>query len=582
MLKIFNRILKIVSKRRKITFLFFIFVTFISSFLDVVSIGLIIPFIGLFLDYNQTITILSKFNFFDLSIEEPSVYYLITLVFISAIIISTLVRIFQSYYGTKLGDMLRYEISSNFYFKLINLKFLNHNYINENNANSNIQKINFVSGFISSFLSFITHLINLVFIGILIILVNAELLIYLLILAFTLLLFNLFFRSLLISNGKLISSSIDERTKILNNTIGYLPFIILNNLSKFFFSIFTKKEYQISKSNLLIVFFNKTPNLIYISVVTIIISIMVLYYKLSLPDEIFITKITIFSGILIALMRSLPQLINLQGSLSTLRSYKKPTEDVLTYINKFKNSHYNLKKKIIYQDIKTIEFKNLNYSYKNENKKIILIKNLNLKINKGDKIFIYGESGSGKTTILKLILGLLKPDTGKIYINSKKINYSIFSSINKKISYVPQDIFLFNDSFFNNLTLGAHQIDHKKVIKSCKIVKIHNFIFSKRKKYNSEVSHHARNISGGQKQRIGIARALIREPEILVLDESTNSMDLKTEVQVFKNIKKELKDKTIICVSHNKVLSNLFDKCYVLKNNKLINAKKKNFNNIRY
>lgn len=582
MLKVFNQILKIVSARRKITFLFFIFITFISSLVDVISIGLIIPFIGLFLDYNETVAIVSKFNFLNLSLEEPGIYYLITILFILTIIISTIIRIIQSYFGTRLSDMLRYEISSNFYFKLINLKFLNHNYINENNASSNIQKINFVSGFISSFLSFITHLLNLIFIGVLIILINVELLIYLLILAFSLLLFNQFFKNLLINNGKLISSSIDERTKILNNTIGYLPFIMLNNLTNFFYSIFTKKEYQISKSNLFIVFFNKTPNLIYISIVTIVISIMVLYYKMSLPDEIFMTNITIFSGILIALMRSLPQLINLQGSLSTLRSYKKPTEDVLQYINKFKVNHYNFKKKIIYKNIKTIEFKNLNYNYKNKNKKIILIKNLNIKINKGDKIFISGDSGSGKTTILKLILGLLKPDTGSVYINSKKINYNIFSNINKKISYVPQDIFLFNDSFFNNLTLGADHADHKKVIKYCETVKIHDFISRKRKKYNSEVSHYARNISGGQKQRIGIARALIREPEILVLDESTNSMDQKTELQVFKNIKKELKDKTIICVSHNKNLSKLFDKYYILKNNKLINAKKKNFNNTRY
>ena len=135
-----------------------------------------------------------------------------------------------------------------------------------------------------------------------------------------------------------------------------------------------------------------------------------------------------------------------------------------------------------------------------------------------------------------------------------------------------QDIFLSNASFFENLTLGLSDriVDYKKVVDICKIVKMHDLIAKKKNGYNTEVSHHARNISGGQKQRIGIARALIRQPEILVLDESTNSMDPTTEKEVIENIIKLLIDKTIIFVSHNKNLSKFFNKHYVLKNCKLI------------
>ena len=158
------------------------------------------------------------------------------------------------------------------------------------------------------------------------------------------------------------------------------------------------------------------------------------------------------------------------------------------------------------------------------------------------------------------------------HINSKKISYDNFSFIEKKISYVSQDIFLSNASFFENLTIGLanDHIDPEKVKKYCKIVKIHDFIAGKKDGYSAEVSHFARNISGGQKQRIGLARALIREPEILVLDESTNSMDAKTEIQVLKNIIKKFRNQTIICVSHNKNLLKLFDKCYNLEANKLV------------
>ena len=116
MFEIFNKILKIVSTRRKVTYLFFVFLTFISSFVEAVSLGLIIPFIGLFLDYNKTITAVSKFKFIGISLDESAIYYSITAIFIFAIIFSTIFKIIQSYFGTKLSDMLRYEISSNFYF----------------------------------------------------------------------------------------------------------------------------------------------------------------------------------------------------------------------------------------------------------------------------------------------------------------------------------------------------------------------------------------------------------------------------------------------------------------------------------
>ena len=142
---------------------------------------------------------------------------------------------------------------------------------------------------------------------------------------------------------------------------------------------------------------------------------------------------------------------------------------------------------------------------------------------------------------------------------------------------MPQDVFLFNESFFNNLTIGVpnDQIDLKSVINYCKLVKIHDVIIKTNRRYDSEISHSARNISGGEKQRIGLARALIRNPEILVLDESTNSMDSKTEIYVLKNIIKKLKNQTIIFVSHNKNLMNLFNKSYTLANNKLVKCKKK-------
>ena len=369
MLKIFNQITKIVSTRRKFSFIVFIIITFIASFVDMISIGLTIPFIGLFLDYEKTKILLEKFNFLNLSLDEPGIYYSITSLFIIMIISSTIFKTFQSYFGTKLSDMLRYEISSNFYLKLINLRYLNHNYINENNSNSNVIKINLLSGFISASLSFITHFLNITLICILLILIDVKIFLYLLLLGILLITINQSFRNLLIKNGKLMSISFDKRTQILNNTIGYLPFIIINNLKEYFYKSYTKVEYQIAKSNMLILFFSKIPNLVFMTIVTSIIAVTVLYYKINLTGDVFVTKISIITGIVLALLRSLPQLVNLQGSLSALRSHRKVAEDVLEYINKVKSNHYKIEKKANYKTINKIEFKNLGFNYDANNKK---------------------------------------------------------------------------------------------------------------------------------------------------------------------------------------------------------------------
>ena len=218
MLKIFVQLTKLISLRRRISIIFFLLLTFVSSFFDAISIGLIIPYVSLFLDYEKAVLFLSKFNFLNISLVEPNIYYLVTYTFIFVIILSTLLKIFQSYLGTKLSDMLKYEILSGFYLKLVNLKYLDYDYINENDVNSNIFKITEVNNFISAYLSFVTHLLNIILISTLLIIIDLKVFIFLLILGIVLVAFNQLFKNLLLNNGQLISDNTDRRSTMLNNT----------------------------------------------------------------------------------------------------------------------------------------------------------------------------------------------------------------------------------------------------------------------------------------------------------------------------------------------------------------------------
>ncbi len=192
-----------------------------------------------------------------------------------------------------------------------------------------------------------------------------------------------------------------------------------------------------------------------------------------------------------------------------------------------------------------IKLENIHFTYKkNEN----IIDNLSLTINKGDKIAFIGESGSGKSTLVDLICGIYKPNSGKIFIDNVELNNKNIVSWRKKIGYIPQNIYLFDGTLAENITFGR-DYNYEKLIMVLKQTNVYDFIL-KKEGLNTIVGEGGIQLSGGQKQRIGIARALYGEPEILVLDEATSSLDIETEMSIMDEIYKISKDKTLIIIAH--------------------------------
>ena len=206
-----------------------------------------------------------------------------------------------------------------------------------------------------------------------------------------------------------------------------------------------------------------------------------------------------------------------------------------------------------------------------------VFKDFSIKINSNDKIGIVGKSGSGKTTLVNILTGLLSPSSGKIIINDKEVKLDEYSWSNL-IGYVPQDIYLIDDTIKNNIAFGidAEDQDEEILIKSSKSAQIHNYIDLLSKKYDSLVGENGVNFSIGQKQRIGIARALYRKSSILVLDESTSSLDWQTEKQFVDEIFSSNINKTIIFISHKLSALEKCDKIFDLDQLKFIKNKDKN------
>tara|TARA_A100001388_G_scaffold277253_1_gene267639 strand:- start:14327 stop:15994 length:1668 start_codon:yes stop_codon:yes gene_type:complete len=224
----------------------------------------------------------------------------------------------------------------------------------------------------------------------------------------------------------------------------------------------------------------------------------------------------------------------------------------------------------------SIEFKNVSYSYYQNDKKITLFNDLSLKFKNKGLLILTGSSGIGKSTMLDLILGLIKPSKGKIYFYSK--NKKFHKKI--KISYLHQNFNLYNSDVISNVAFGLNQdeIDLRKVSKVLNDVQMLSFINKLPDKLKTIIGENGKNLSGGQKQRIAIARAIYFNPDILILDEPTSALDNKVENKIFEIIKEISKDRLVIMSTHN--LSKKFENDSFLKINDANNVYFSNYQEI--
>ena len=210
------------------------------------------------------------------------------------------------------------------------------------------------------------------------------------------------------------------------------------------------------------------------------------------------------------------------------------------------------------------DIKNLSFSYSNN--KIVQLNNINMSLKKGSMIGITGKTGSGKSTLFHLMLGLIKPKEGDIFYNGE----SIFNNLNKwrkKIGYVSQNVFLLNSSIKNNITFNflEEAVDSKKLETAINIAQLKKKITSLPNGIDTNVGSGGLKLSGGERQRIALARALYRDPEIYFMDESTSALDVDTEKLILEAIKKDVNDKTVILIAHRKTTLDKCDEVLTLK-----------------
>ena len=508
-------------------------------------------------------TILVLMNYFNVS--NPTTLAL--LIFIITFFLKTLTTIIVRWKESKFIHTIKAEISEQLYTGYLRLPFIFHQRTNSAKILKNITlEIEQFAIFIFASSKFLLELLVLIGISTYLMFIDPYIS---LACVFAFVAFGYIFN--LFNRGKIHSMSVsrlfhqDERIKAIMEGLAGMREIKLLSREENKIKNFVDHNNQIAKISISIALRNAFSKPSFEIFMLILLSGFLFYFiSRDLLNASLIPIIGIYLAAAYRLVPSISTIVQaIQEIQFNLRSVKNLYDDIEKFnANKLNNT--DNKSKILFQD--KIEIKNLSFSYENEDdkKRKDILNNISLEIKKGDFVGIQGESGSGKSTFIDVLIGLHSLKEGSILVDGNNINEGV-KSWQSLIGCVPQEVFIMDDTLKKNIAFGLNEekISDQDVEKSLKFSNLKNFSQTLEKGANTLIGEKGSRLSGGQKQRIGIARAIYNNPEILIFDESTNSLDIETESKIVEEINLLRKDKTLIIVSHNK---NVFRKCdYVLK-----------------
>lgn len=555
-------------------FYFCFFLSTLSSLLEFVTIGSIVPMLSVFLssDVGQNyyfINYLLKNTFL-----EKNLLLFCLIFFSSFILASSLIKVLVAKYNSKYSALLSSRVATIIFENKLKQSY--EDFISQNPnylltlLNNKISTLNTV---LQSLFTFFTSLFVSLGILFFLIIYNYQLsFIVLAVYIFIYLFFGKFLKSVIQVTGKNLSNSLFLRSKIIQETSSSIKDIILNSSHDIFINIFRNLDFNIRILDSRLSYLNSIPRPILEAIGIIILIIFSYFLNFQTNNNTLNSNVIITIGVFtFAAQRLLPIFQSIYTSWSSIVSSYYIIVEIENIMKKdiyYKNFDKN-NFKIHFKS--QIEFKNVSFNYKNSRN--LIFENLNLKINFGKKTCIIGRSGIGKTTLIDLLIGLLKPTSGNILVDDIKIDDINLNSWFNKIAYVSQDLVLINDTIMNNINYPNNEQANKERIEKVLIKSVlYDFVSRLPNKTQTIIGDGGINLSGGQKQRLLLARALYKKKEILILDEATNALDDETEKNILDLVLKDNQNMTIIFITHRINLLKNFDE--IIDLNSLIKKEK--------
>lgn len=538
---------------------------FFGSIIEVLGISVAIPFI-------EVLTNSTKKTFYNKYLFDFSNYFKIDLITLIILIlflffsIRLIYLVFLNYIQNKYVSIIQNRIANKIYSSYISQSQEAHMMISSSVIIRDLTNdINAFTGLIQSLFLFFIDIFFLFLILILIIyLVPLKLISLILILlgASYLILILIKYSS---SKLGLAKTQIEQlRIKNIQQSFGAIKEIKISRNEFFFIQSFSILQKKLSRLFFKQNFYQNLPKLgiEYIGLIILLSFIFINIKVYNIDANIVVSGLAL---LFLLLIRILPSIIRLLNSAQNIHFYNPSIENLKKILkldskklikNLSKRSSLRLKK-----FPKNIFIKNLSFEFSNSKRKIF--QNFYSKIPINKITLVKGDSGRGKSTFIDILTGIIKPLKGGVWLNNQNIydSNSLLKKWQNTIGYVPQSLFIFDDTVVKNIAVGVDEkfIDQKKIVQIIKLLKIDKFLNKKKNGIDALLGENGISLSGGEKQKIGIARALYKEPSVLILDESTNAMDLNTEKEIMNNLKKIKTIKFIIIVSHKKKIKSFYD-----------------------
>jgi ATP-binding cassette subfamily B protein len=550
--QLFKKLWVHIDKKRKIQFLFLLFLTLITSIAEVISLGAVLPFIGILTQPEKVFESpwLGDFiNFFGISSGDELILPL-TVAFGLAAIVAGGLRLTLLWVSIRLSNATGADLSIEVYKRTLYQPFRVHLERSSSEIISGItQKVSAATGVLLAITAIITSSFLFGSIMTTMLLVDPFVMIvaglsfgtaYSLIALFTSKRFE--------HNSISIASQQTQVVKALQEGLGAIRDVILDATQSVYTNIYQKAILLLMKANGENRFMNQAPRYAMESLGMVLIAVFVLALT-NRPGG--VTAALPLLGLLaLGAQRLLPLMQQIYGNWSVVAGSHAALDDVVELLDQpFPQHYYETETEPLLIN-NSISVRNLSFRY-NENSPWVL-DNISFKIEKGSRIGLIGSTGSGKSTTLDLLMGLLEPTSGNLFIDDHVIDDGSIRSWRQTVAHVPQSIFLADTSIAENIAFGVpiEEINIVQVRDAAKKAMISDFIESRAEGYDELVGERGVRLSGGQKQRIGIARALYKKASIIIFDEATSALDNETEKVVMEAIRNLGKDLTLIIVAH--------------------------------
>jgi HlyD family secretion protein len=510
------------------------------------------------------------------NIDDPYefIFYL-GLIVLATLAIATLISMFITWRLTMFANKVGIEIGDRLYTYYLNQDWLFHTIGNSSNLTKKIaNETTRVTIEILVPLMLMNSRIILTFFIIFIMFLHDPFVLMIILLVFSLsyiILFK-FIRQRLVINGKNISNMFLERFKLMNEGFGGIKEVLLLGRSNYFKERFNKAGNILSHSLGTNRAMEKTPRYFMEWLGFTIIIVLVLYLLKTSQGNLGII-LPVLSAYALAGMKLLPALQQIYHSIAQVKgnisAYETIQED-LKNSNATETSQKVETNQQVWSKHNEINLKNITFNY--PDKAIPALENISLTIKPNTTVGFVGTTGSGKSTLIDIILGLIKPQQGEIAIDGTPLTKKNLRMWQNKIGFVPQTIFLTEDTIAENITFGIPQdlIDYVQIKKVLKLAHLEEWVSQLEKGVYTKVGERGVQVSGGQKQRIGIARALYNEADVLVFDEATSALDVITEKNIMNSINKFTGQKTLIIIAHRMKTVEKCNQIFMMENGRVV------------